>query len=194
MSLSAEIERVDGSQNDILRAIAQSYGINTSGLKIDQIAEKVKASQKFKLDGLLSVATAGLFDLPADSVPDDVFKKIKTFLDTAQGTADGNAKIVTGSYVGNGKYGASNPNKLTFERVPKIIIFFGETANLTIYTYPVVPLIEGVAFETNTFGSSTAKFSLSEKTVSWFNDTNAGNQLNQSGSTYYYVAVTQEEE
>ena len=73
MSLSEQIQRVDGSQNDIIKALAQSYGISTDGLKIDQVASAVKSSQKFKQDGLFSAATAALFGLGSDAVPDDVF-------------------------------------------------------------------------------------------------------------------------
>lgn len=74
MSLSEQIQRVDGSQNDIIKALAQSYGISTDGLKIDQVASAVKASPKFKQDGLFSAATAALFGLGTDAVPDDVFE------------------------------------------------------------------------------------------------------------------------
>ena len=72
MSLSEQIQRVDGSQNDIIKALAQSYGISTDGLKIDQVASAVKSSQKFKQDGLFSASTAALFGLGSDAVPDDV--------------------------------------------------------------------------------------------------------------------------
>ena len=74
MSLSEQIQRVDGSQNDIIKALAQSYGISTDSLKIDQVASAVKSSQKFKQDGLLSAATAALFGLTTDAVPDDVLQ------------------------------------------------------------------------------------------------------------------------
>lgn len=73
MSLSEQIQRVDGSQNDIIKALAQSYGISTDGLKIDQVASAVKSSPKFKQDGLFSAATAALFGLGTDAVPDDAF-------------------------------------------------------------------------------------------------------------------------
>ena len=90
MSLSEQIQRVDGSQNDIIKALAQSYGISTDGLKIDQVASAVKSSQKFKQDGLFSAATAALFGLGTDAVPDDVFEILsqaalyKTITPTAQ--------------------------------------------------------------------------------------------------------------
>lgn len=79
MSLSEQIQRVDGSQNDIIKALAQSYGISTDGLKIDQVASAVKSSQKFKQDGLFSAATAALFGLTTDAVPDDALKLLSRF-------------------------------------------------------------------------------------------------------------------
>ena len=44
-------------------------------------------------DSLLKDATAALFGLGADAVPDDVLAIIKTLVDNAQNSADGKAKI-----------------------------------------------------------------------------------------------------
>ena len=41
----------------------------------------------------------------------------------------GYTKIQTGSYVGTGTYGASNPCSLTFNFVPKLLIFFNKDCN-----------------------------------------------------------------
>ena len=127
MSLSEQIQRVDGSQNDILKALVQSYGIKIAGLKIDQIAAAVKASQKFKQDGLLSDATAALFGLPANSAPDDVFKKIKESFDTVKVEVDSKVQVVNGSYVGTGS--SSKTIILEEEALMLFMVGFSPTAN-----------------------------------------------------------------
>ena len=45
-----------------------------------------------------------------------------TFPTAIQSLGSGFAKIQTGSYVGTGTYGASNPCSLTFDFVPKLIL------------------------------------------------------------------------
>lgn len=47
MSLAEQIQRVDGSQNDILKKLLETYGVSTSG-KIDVIAA---AAKNFNLTG-----------------------------------------------------------------------------------------------------------------------------------------------
>ena len=73
MALSEQIKRVDGSQNTILRALAKTFGITDEALKIDELAAAVLGSPKFRDSGMLSTATAALFGLGTDAVPDDVF-------------------------------------------------------------------------------------------------------------------------
>lgn len=69
---------------------------------------------------LLKDATAALFGLGTDAVPDDVFAYLGKYA----------PKIATGSYVGTYKYGESNPNSLTFEFTPKfVLIFWAENGN-----------------------------------------------------------------
>ena len=48
-----------------------------------------------------------------------------TFPTAIQSLGSGFAKIQTGSYVGTGTYGASNPCSLTFDFAPKWLIFCG---------------------------------------------------------------------
>lgn len=63
MSLSEQIQRVDGSQNSILSKIAESYGIDTAGLKIDELSAAIMSSGKFRKGALLSDETAALYGL-----------------------------------------------------------------------------------------------------------------------------------
>ena len=181
MSLSEQFQRVDGSQNDILRALAQSYGINTSGLKIDQLAAAVKASKKFKQDGLLSTSTAKLLGLGTDATPDDAFNKI--YINVGE-----RLKIVKGSYVGDGTYGQGRKSELTFESSPKLLFFYSgdsDTHNIVVY------LEDGVETISITFQDTYAStFLLSENTVSWYTTQSRPEaQLNYEGRTYYYAAL-----
>lgn len=82
--------------------------------RADQPTQEGMALNKFNL---LKDETAALFGLDENAVPDDVFRAINTAI-------SGRAEIVAGSYKGTGTYGASNPNTLTFDFVPKLIIIF----------------------------------------------------------------------
>lgn len=94
-------------------------------------------------------------------------------------------KIETGSYVGTGTYGADNPNTLTFEFEPKIVMVNNNGQ------YGVIAIRDsgGALCAANTVQQTV---SWSEKTVSWYcsgTQTNANNQMNQSNGIYKYVAI-----
>ena len=106
------------------------------------------------------------------------------------GTIGGMAKIVCGSYVGNGKYGEDNPNSLLFGSDIAILIvgvansvsgdgIFGFTFNGNS------SLLGDRA--TNAFGNLT-EFSISGNTAYWYANS-AINQGNKSGTTYIYAAI-----
>lgn len=90
MSLSEQIQRVDGSQNDILKKVLGAFGVTVGENKIDQLAALAKAAPLLKENSLYSPETAALFGLGADSVPDDVLALLskaalyKTITPTAQ--------------------------------------------------------------------------------------------------------------
>ena len=93
-------------------------------------------------------------------------------------------KIVTGSYVGTGTYGQSNPNTLTFN-YPVFILNVGdaETGYRGYFTPPSTYI--------NTSGASScrATWSNNNKTVSWYNDRQDAQQLNENGVTYQYFVI-----
>ena len=62
----------------------------------------------YSKDETITAATKALYGLGATATPNQVFSAISTAL-------DGKARIQTGSYVGTGTYGASNPCSLTFD-------------------------------------------------------------------------------
>lgn len=113
-------------------------------------------------------------------------------------------QVATGQYTGTGKYGSGNPNTLTFDFAPKLVIVSRES---------------GISFETindDTFNHSfvwhegntsvsvagksgsyiygkTVTFSRNGTTLSWYckdgtNDTSMP-QCNTSGTVYHYIAI-----
>ena len=70
---------------------------------------------------LLKDATAALFGLGANAVPDDALSAIKTLIDGANANANARAKIATGSYTGAGVWGVGNENSITFDFEPKLL-------------------------------------------------------------------------
>ena len=127
----------------------------------------------------------------------------------------GGAKIETGSYVGTGTYGSSNPCSLTFDFAPKVLFMLG-VASTTIssggLTYTA--LLSGITSTTSDtqnfaincsilpnyptfnayFGFSYASLlshsyafkSEDGKTIYWYHRTDALNQLNNTSTSYTY--------
>ncbi len=105
--------------------------------------------------------------------------------------------VKSGSYVGTGVYGSSNPNMLTFDHVPLFVIIFD-----TVYGghMPVPNLENGpdtayFRYATSSYGRN--QFSWNGTTLSWYcsnygnalsgsNGSTAIDQLNDSGKTYVY--------
>lgn len=91
-------------------------------------------------------------------------------------------QIQKGSYVGTGTYGANNPCSLTFGFAPEYVFIFslGLTTIIQPYGYRLY----------NFHNNKQEAASFDGNTVSWWSPTqNATYQLNETGKTYYYVAV-----
>ena len=102
-------------------------------------------------------------------------------------------QIYTGSYVGTGTYGEDNPNTLTFPFRPKMWSVVGTTRPDTDYYASlsnVCFLPWGLEGNARLYGSSslTATISYEDNTVEFYSS-NTSPQLNESGWTYYYVAL-----
>ena len=114
------------------------------------------------------------------------------------------AKIQTGSYVGTGTFGASNPCTLTFDFVPKVIcllcyspsydaIFyaFGTYDQLKVTTVPTSPTstdyVQGQGFWVGRSSEVYAK--TTGNTYSWYNTSSADKQFNFTSYRYYYYGI-----
>ena len=100
----------------------------------------------------------------------------------------GNCKIVYGTYTGNGKSGSANPNKLTFDGKPVLVIVQAQS-NTTNYDFHL-RMIRGCGWAVGDRGnySYTNSVAWGDNFVSWTND-NAETQFNLQNSVYSYIAL-----
>lgn len=120
------------------------------------------------------------------------------------------ANIQTGSYIGTGVYGSSNPNSITFGFVPKIVWCGRNVFQATTFRGPsgadfgyIGMLITSFLTTSYTkdvgFGYSArnldnrygvfGKLSADGKTISWYSTESESTQYNESGKTYYWLAI-----
>ena len=100
------------------------------------------------------------------------------------------AKIVMGSYVGTGEKGNLNPNSLTFNFLPKFLMFIvnDKTSIFVIYnvTEKFVVAPDGQYYCTITYSGNTISWYVNNSTSS---NCYASYQLNAANTTYYYLAI-----
>ena len=120
----------------------------------------------------------------------------------AQASALGFSKIQTGSYVGTGTYGSDNPCSLTFDFIPKFIIFTnikndnGKCVNTVSDTSYIMlnpqilttAYVEGAGFGYQGTRKPYGAKSKDGKTIYWWNLDSGSHQLNSQNDTYYWVA------
>ena len=124
-----------------------------------------------------------------DSVKRTDFNESNEKIDAAlKIAAEGNCKIAAGSYVGTGTYGADNPNTLTFEFEPKLVLVFAPNSATTRMMWT-----PGMMMACTDVRESTSYFvytSYSENTLSWYNENanlGANKQLNGLNNQYFYI-------
>lgn len=155
-----------------------------------------KSTTTYSDEEILSSSVKSQLGLGADSVPSDAFALL------GQTMASG-ARIVTGSYVGTGTYGESNPNTLTFDFEPKAIFICGQRSSWSAYLPSIGQLFNdgdsnehviGFSFGDASNASSTlGPYALyghfSGDTVSWYGY-DQHRQLNTSNITYSYIVIS----
>lgn len=181
MSLSEQLQRVDGGQIAALKALIQKYGGTVpEGTKIDGYANIINGLGIYSQQEMLSDTTKTALGLESDAVPDDAFMVASKVLQA------GNCKIEYGSYTGNGDYGSRNKNSLTFSGQPLLVVVScGSQSALTIMlrNIALTPLLSSFlgAHDVRVLWNTP-------NSVSWYAD-NAQYQMNYSGSTYGYIAL-----
>lgn len=115
------------------------------------------------------------------------------------------SQIETGSYVGTGTHGSSNPNSLTFDFAPKLFCLYGWQSDSSGWVYPFMDTAyRNVMFNPQTHLSTEftnsrlpssanqngtyGKRSADGMTISWY-ATSADAQNNTTGLIYHYFAI-----
>lgn len=93
------------------------------------------------------------------------------------------SKVHPGAYTGSGTYGSGNPNSLTLEFEPKLVIIQGTSGRMAVMIKP-----SGVGTSIGDSDSATLNVTWDGVSVSWYNGVNAANQMNTSNETYSYTA------
>ena len=119
----------------------------------------------------------------------------------SQLNAAGLARMQLVSYVGTGTYGASNPTSVTFDFAPKVVLYLGASPDnfSTLDRYTKRAMFSDELTTNNTsylgFSKDTSNYSgyggksADGKTFHWYAGGSAENQLNKSGTTYYFLAL-----
>lgn len=95
------------------------------------------------------------------------------------------AQVYTGSYVGTGTSGSSNPNTLTFPFKPQMVFVSSSQRS-----YSTAPMLRNSSRSSTGTASSNLDITVqwTDNGVSWYAST-IDHQLNYSGTTYYYIAL-----
>ena len=99
-------------------------------------------------------------------------------------------RIAFGSYVGDGRYGSSRPNSLTFDFEPKLLFVQSKAGGMqsgiiALRGAETAALFPGYQYSDNHYVYTT----WSGNTVSWYDLQHGTYQLNTNGGTYYYLAL-----
>lgn len=187
---------------DFLQAlIAGTFPIDLNGINAEGWTQQGTPLNKASL---LSDATAISLGLGTDATVADALAKLLSNINTVDGEA---ARIETGSYVGTGTYGESNPNTLTLDFAPQHFVFLGYLdANGTLYIshygrgqeYIPMEAIPADTYRHIHAGAYNAAYNMYMKkssdgrTITWYApkgsyDNGYNAQKNTSGCTYFYA-------
>lgn len=101
------------------------------------------------------------------------------------------ARVQMISYVGTGTYGAKNPNSLTFDFIPKAVLIYRPPKESGDYYNIHMFIFYGTnRAMTSTYGNGYNFVTWTGKKVSYYSNDEAVKQMNESGLTYYAIAIS----
>ena len=188
--------------------ILGGYSAPTSVIKIDDAAIigtdysgssvyiRVNAAGAYVVTGIASSNIVTLVTSPnRDAYPDNGDQDGATYEYLGNFVKDGpSARMATGTYVGTGRYGESNPNTLTFRFVPKFLMIYAMPPyrnNVSGY-FGLTVLYGATSASSAADGNmrySNLVITWSGNSVSWYNYRSNYEQLNVSGQTYKWLVL-----
>jgi hypothetical protein len=195
--LNAASENVFGSSSNLSWCNANMKG------KFAWITSKVYVSRcDFDVGKMVFIPSDAVFSRNA-GIYVDKYQEVTGYAAIPAGTTieylgklGDKARVQVLSYVGTGTYGSSNPNSLTFDFVPKLVIVAlskDKSNNPNVRPEPydgwsnMFLWIHGMAM--TGMSQSTIYFTNDGKKLSWYASNYAGSQCNESGSVYTAVAI-----
>ena len=134
----------------------------------------------------LSADTAALYGLDGTAKADDAFRSIMDYFYAEHGAAGG---LEIGSYTGTGGSGSGNRCSITFKNKPILVVVGGTVESYDQHGSMVV--VRGQSHSTEGhYTNRVNNLTWSGNTLSWYSSDAAKYQYNNSGQTYYYMAVT----
>lgn len=168
-------------------------GINTAG--VQQTGTQLNKST------LLTDALCSALGLATTATPTQAMDKLRQLINTTNGKIP---KLEMVYYAGTGTYGASNPCSITFSFSPKAVfclggknISYGVTLNsaykddgnpIIVCEYEPTSYSRGGGFFAYQSTNSYVKISTDRKTLTWYHDSSANAQLNNT-FRYYFLGI-----
>ena len=170
-------------------------------------AESESAAVKNLISGLTSTSPASDDLIPFQDVSSgNAGKTTLSALASTLQSVRGYAKIQTGSYVGTGTYGESNPCSLMFNFIPQLLFIFYNIGSsykkiITVQEYNHGATYELICFLGNMGNykimtdsdknnpKSTTDVSFVNTSVFWYNDSSQTSQWNSYNTNYFYFCL-----
>lgn len=121
---------------------------------------------------------------------DKIDAKVKAALDDIGDLQSEQVRIATGSYVGTGTYGASNPCSLTFDFVPIFLFVRSSEEGDPVSGFIAMQGVNSTyIFWGSEYTEPTIHLIWEDENVSWYNASNQWEQMNAKNIPYRYVVI-----
>lgn len=161
-----------------------SIGLRRTGNSSDGYYVKVSAASRVKINQKEVTEIVSSTDPNAYPVEGDGWTYTQM---PSEAPRPGRAQVITGSYVGTGKSGAENPNQLSFDFTPKVVMIWGLTENH--YQSQTLTFVRGASEHSVVDSPFNVKsISWGDKSVTWYGG-KPSEQLNYANYVYYYTAI-----
>ena len=137
----------------------------------DRVTRTAFNSDNAKLDAALKSAA-------------DAAANAQTTADSAAGAAASAARLVFGTYTGNGLYGPDNPNRIQLGFQPRALLVYGRGETNSDIIMMFAPHVQA-----RTYAGTINNVTWLSDGVEWFNRNAYQSQFNYSNHSYSYIAI-----